>query len=167
VSLVYEELLSRAGRLIRNERDGHTLSPRDLVHETYLRLFGSDEIEWQDRRQFFAIAVRRMRQILINHAKRRKVRFRFFARARDELRDKGWRRDELEMEPDEVSQALAELERGGERSRRLGQIIELKFFGGLKHGEIAEQLDVSTKTVQRDLEAGLAVLLARVRRAGQ
>src|SRR5690348_4271977 len=70
--LIYDELRSIARRKLRSERAGHTLTPTSLVHETYLKLVPLDQVPWQSRAHFFAVAAQAMRQVLVNHALRRK-----------------------------------------------------------------------------------------------
>src|SRR5689334_17946078 len=69
--LVYDELRQRARNYLRHERPDHTLQPTALLHETYMRLAGEGLRSWQNRSHFFAIASRAMRQILVDHARRR------------------------------------------------------------------------------------------------
>src|SRR5687768_1178658 len=73
VPLVYEELRRLAAALLRRERAGHTLEPTALAHEAWLRLVDATRVDWRDRAQFLAIAARAMRQILVDHARRREA----------------------------------------------------------------------------------------------
>src|SRR5271170_2599651 len=68
---VYRELRRMAGRLLQNERPGHTLQSSDLVHEMYLRLVNASELEWQHRAHFFAVSATLMRRVLLDRARRR------------------------------------------------------------------------------------------------
>ena len=71
--ILYSELRRRAGRYMRRERRSHTLQPSGLVNEAYLRLAGAPDLDWHDRAHFFAIAARVMRQVLVDHARRRRA----------------------------------------------------------------------------------------------
>lgn len=144
---VYDELRLVARSKLRGERAGHTLSTTALVHEAYLRLVDQTQIEWEDRLHFFAMASRVMRNILIDYARRRKAEKR------------GGDAPHLQLEEVDVAghssvdmflalnRALNQLASVDER---LAQIVEYRFFGGLKEAEIAQLLDVSPRTVRRD-----------------
>jgi RNA polymerase sigma factor (TIGR02999 family) len=159
VVLIYEDLHERARALLAGERADHTLSPRDLLHEVYLRLFEDERIEWQDRNHFFGIAVRRMRQILINHAKHHSVRMRFLERLGDELAREGRPSGDSGVDAEALEGALERLDGRGGKYEQLARVVDMRFFGGMSHEEIAGLLCASTKTVQRDLKAALMVLL--------
>jgi RNA polymerase sigma-70 factor, ECF subfamily len=152
VPIVYAELRRLAANFLRGEKPGHTLRPTDLVSEAYLKLLGSPPDALSDRAHFFAIAGRTMRQILVDHARRRS-------------RDKrgGGERAVALVEgavaidrPDLVialDDALVALERFDERK---AQVVELSYFGGLTQAEIAGFLKVHVNTVARDLKLGEA-----------
>lgn len=143
---VYAELRRLAGSCLRNERANHTLQPTALVHEAYLKLVGQ-ETQWQDRAHFFGIAARSMREILIDHARIRNAEKRGGAEKTQIVLDEavsyggGTNLDVVRLD-----EALRELER---LDKRQAQIVEMKFFGGLKVEEIAEVLDISPATVKR------------------
>ena len=144
---VYQELRRRAEFYLRQERPGHMLQPTALVNEAYLRLIDCDNIQWQNRAQFFAVAAQLMRRILVD-----------FARARDYAKRGGDLRQvslaEADIAPhqkvadlvalDDALNTLAELD------PRQSRIVELRFFAGLKLEEIADVLKVSVGTVRRD-----------------
>ena len=144
VPLVYDELRQLAARQLRRERAGHTLHATALVHEAYVKLAGGGAVEAADRGHFMAIAARAMRQVLVDHARRRNA----------EKRGGGWEQTTLsdgdaplEFQPDELlalDQALEELD---ERQR---QVVECRFFAGMEEEEIAAVLGVSARTVRRD-----------------
>jgi RNA polymerase sigma factor (TIGR02999 family) len=154
VPLVYRELRRLAAAYLRRERRDHTLAPTALVHEAYLRLVDQTRVDCRTRTQFFGIAANLMRQILVNHAKRHGA-----------VKRVGGNRVTLE-EAEGVAQpweagliALDEaLERLSLLDPRQGRIVELRFFGGLTEGEIAENLGVSPATVQRDWRIARAAL---------
>jgi RNA polymerase sigma factor (TIGR02999 family) len=154
IPLVYQELHAIAGRLMRKERQDHTLQATALVHEAYARLVGA-EIPWQDRAHFFAIAARQMRRILVDHAKSRGRHKRG-----GELRQVTLESAAV-VQPDPPS-SLVELDEALSRlalqDPRRAQTVELHFFGGLTIDEISTALEVSTATVSRDLKFAKAWL---------
>ena len=145
--LVNDELRRLAQRYMARERPGHTLQATALVNEAYLRLVEVKRVRWESRAHFFAMAGRLMRRILVD-----------FARARASgKRGRGARKVSLDeallvsSEPEQdlvaLDDALARLEAIHPRK---GQVVELRFFGGLSVEETAEALRVSTDTVKRD-----------------
>jgi RNA polymerase sigma factor (TIGR02999 family) len=159
LSVVYDELHRLAGRYLQHGNPGLTLQTQDLIHEAFLRLVGQRDVDWQNRAHFFGIAARMMRRILTDHARRR-------SSAR---RGGGARRVELDNVPDvasegaadivAVDEALVELE---EVDAELAKIVELRFFGGLEHDEIAAVLGVSNATVRRRFRVAKAWLYRRL-----
>jgi RNA polymerase sigma factor (TIGR02999 family) len=152
LALVYDELHRIASAHINRERQGHALSPTELVSEAYLRLSGGEQPEWADRVHFFAIAARTMRQVLVDHA-----------RARDTDKRGGG------AQPITLDEDLVALERPhdvialddalsalAKFDARKAQAIELRYFGGMTHDEIAEVLDVHANTIAKDLQLGEA-----------
>lgn len=146
--IVYNELRRLAGGHLSGERSNHTLQPTALVHEAYLRLIGQKEVEWQDRAHFFGIASRLMRQILIEHARGRNRKKRGGEHKAQITLDENlaWS-GERSLDVLAVDEAMTQLERLDERQ---GQIVELKFFGGLTNEEIAEVMQISPATVKRE-----------------
>jgi RNA polymerase sigma factor (TIGR02999 family) len=145
--LVYEELRRRAASQLRRERRDHTLRPTALVHEAYLRLIGQDRAQWQGRSQFFAIASEMMRRVLVDHARERKAVKRGGAAIRVALEEDVAATDAREVDLIALDTALDEL---ADLDPRQGRVVELRFFGGLGTAEIADVLDVSRATVDRD-----------------
>ena len=145
--LVYEELRRRAGQQIRRERQGHTLRPTALVHEAYLRLIGQDRIKWQNRAQFFAIASEMMRRVLVDHARERKAAKRGGPAVRVALEEDVAAIEAREVDLIALDGALDDLAALDPRQSR---VVELRFFGGLGNAEIADVLEVSRATVDRD-----------------
>ena len=145
--LVYEELRRLAHRHMGGERPDHTLQTTALVNEAYLRLADQTNPSWQDRARFFAVAARAMRQILVNYAKSQRSQKRGGGALKLEL-------DEAAIVSPEESKEIIDLHEALERlatlDSRKGRVVELKYFGGLNHDEIAEVLKVSTVTVRRD-----------------
>lgn len=154
--LVYADLRRIAARHLAGERAGHTLSPTALVHEAWLRLSAETAFAPEDRRAFFAIAARRMRQVLVDHARRRDAAKRGGGERAEVtlsglVEDGGDRIDVLALD-----QALERLEAADPRK---AQVVELRYFAGLEMTDIAELLDVSRATAQRDWEVARAFLL--------
>ena len=142
--LVYEELRFLARRQLGREQVGHTLRPTGLVHEAYMKLAGGGGIAAEDRAHFLAIAARAMRQVLVDHARRRTAAKRGGGWNRTTLTDG---KQSIEFDPAEMlalDRALAELE------PRQRQVVEYRFFGGMEEREIAEVLGVTDRTVRRD-----------------
>lgn len=161
VGLIYDELHRLAERQMRGERGGHTLTPTALIHEAWLRLAAEDAALAQDRSQFYALAARRMRQVLIDHARRRDAGKRgggagaiTLSRAADEA-IAGGDIDALALE-----QAMSQLEAMDERKAR---VVELRYYAGLEMAEIAELLGISRATAQRDWEVARAFLHLQLR----
>ncbi len=155
MNLVYDQLRVVARHHLYKERPDHTLETKALVHEAYLKLVDQNRVNWSNRAHFYAVAAQMMRRILVDHARRqrlpkhgggiRKVPF-------DEaFRAAGETPADL-MALDEALEALAETDR--EKSR----LVEMRFFGGLSHSEIAEVMGVSVSTVDRQWRVARAWL---------
>jgi RNA polymerase sigma factor (TIGR02999 family) len=147
MELVYGELHRIASREMRRERPEHTLQTTALVHEMYLRLCGSQPVNWQDRAHFFAVAAQQLRRVLVDYARRVRSGKRGGGQVRLELRDSdggAWEIDDRLLALDE---SLTRLQALDERAAR---VIELRFFGGLSEADAAEALDISVATLKRD-----------------
>ena len=147
VGLVYAELRRAADRALRHERQEHTLRATDLVHEAFLKLEGSALPDWENRAHFLGVAARAMRQVLVDHARRRAA----------VKRGDGWQRttvDEFiasrEVPIDEMIALNDALDRLDQRDPRLRQVVEYRFFAGMTEAEIAALLGVTERTVRRD-----------------
>jgi RNA polymerase sigma-70 factor, ECF subfamily len=145
--IVYRELRQIAHRQLRNERRGHTLNTTALVHEAYLKLVKFDRIEWKNRAQFFAIAARAMRRILVDYALSRKRQKRGGGEALLNLEDVVVMIDDRADEMVALNQALERLEAIDPRHTR---VIECRIFAGMSVEETADALDLSPATVKRD-----------------
>jgi len=147
--LVYEELRRLAHHHMGGERPDHTLQTTALVNEAYLRLAGQTNLRWQNRAHFFAVAARAMRHILVNYAKSYRAQKRGGGALKVDL-------DEAALVSLEQSKEIVDLhealERLGTLDSRKARVVELKYFGGLNHDEIAEVMKISTVTVRRDWE---------------
>jgi RNA polymerase sigma factor (TIGR02999 family) len=147
---LYDELRAVAAARLRAERAGHTLSATALVNEAYLKLADLDRLDWKNRAHFFAIASRAMRRILVNHARDRAAEKRGGgAEAVTLLADMAKAGGET-MSWDTLLTTEAALSDLAERNERQARVAEIKLFGGATHEEIAEALDVSVPTVERD-----------------
>jgi RNA polymerase sigma-70 factor (ECF subfamily) len=145
--VVYGELHRLASRYLSREAPGHTLQPTALVHEAYLRLVDQRRVDWRNRAQFLGVAASMMRRILVNHARDRAARKRGGSQERVSLSlvESPSGRPEVELIAlEEALQRLATLD------ERKSRVVELKFFGGLTIEEIAEVLQVSGATVERE-----------------
>lgn len=156
---VYRELRRVAGRLLQNERPGHSLQSADLVHEAYLRLVNASELNWQHRAHFFAVAATVMRRILLDRARRKaadkrggKAQSLDLTKTLDVAQAKA--RELVAL--DDALTALAEVD------PRKSRIVELRFFGGLSVKETAEVVKVSSDTVMRDWKIARAWLLTEL-----
>jgi RNA polymerase sigma factor (TIGR02999 family) len=158
--LVYKELRDIARHHLQRERPGHTLQSAALVHEAYLRLLDQRPFETENRAHFLAVASRLMRQILVD-----------YARSHGAAKRGADRRVELDASlvlpqvrgTDVVAldDALNDLSKLDEQQ---GRIVELRFFGGLATGEIAEVLGISASSVKRDWNVAKAWLTRQMRK---
>ncbi len=147
IPIVYAELRKIADGYLRRERSGHTLQPTALVNEAWLRLERQDGLQFEHRKQFYALAAQAMRRILVDHARA----------AHADKRGGGVEKTPLTAEVSgganrtvellALDQALDQLSRV---SPRQAQVIELRYFGGLTVEEIGEIVGTSAATVSRD-----------------
>jgi RNA polymerase sigma factor (TIGR02999 family) len=148
VPLIYKELRRIAHAQMGRERPGHTLQATAVVHEAYMRLVGKQEVPWQNRAHFFAIAARTMRRVLLDYARQRHAERRGGEGARKVDIDAelliGDDRLEDVVALDEVLARLSQLD------PEQGRIVELRFFAGLNVEETAEAMGISGRTVKRE-----------------
>jgi RNA polymerase sigma factor (TIGR02999 family) len=145
--LVYEELRKLAAANLAREKPGQTLQATALVHEAYLRLVDIDKVRhWQTRRHIFSAAAESMRRILIENARRKGRLKRGGKRNRVLLDDVEIEVDTSQLDLLALDEALGKL---AVESPEKAEIVQLRFFAGLNHEEIAELLGVSTITVKR------------------
>ncbi|HUE85941.1 MAG TPA: ECF-type sigma factor [Vicinamibacterales bacterium] len=147
VTLVYDDLRRIARRQLGRVRPGHTINTTGLVHEAYLKMVDPSRVSLQDRAHFFAVAARAMRQILVDHARRR-----------------GRRKRGGDPKPTTFDEAMTPIAADAERilllhdaldrltavDARLTQVVECRFFAGYSEDETAEILGVSSRTIRRD-----------------
>src|SRR5262245_38839106 len=144
---VYDELRRIARARLRRERDDHTLSATELVHEAFLKLLPADGVDWRSRAHFFAVASRAMRNVLVDHAVRRNAAKRGGGEAPLPLDEADAATERSLDDLIALSDALARLEQLDARQAR---VVECRFFGGLSLEETAEALNTSPATVSRD-----------------
>jgi RNA polymerase sigma factor (TIGR02999 family) len=161
MSVVQSELRKLAASYLRRERGGHTLQPTAVVNEAYIRLMPQRGVNWANRAHFYGIAAKMMRRILVDHARRKRA-----------AKREGFSGDPVTLSgvPDPAGgqdvdvlalhEALADLAALDERQ---AEIVELRFFGGLKIDEVAEAIGVSPATVKRELTTATVWLRHRMR----
>jgi RNA polymerase sigma factor (TIGR02999 family) len=152
--LVEHTLHQIAARQMRGERPGHTLQATVLVNDAYLKLVDAS-VNWQNRAHFLAVAARIMRNILIDHAKARRRDKRGGGDVRVTLYEADIAITGKEPDILDLEDALARL---GAFDARKAEIVELSFYGGMTHDEIAETLGISPATVDRELRMAKAWL---------
>lgn len=160
MALVYDDLRRVARRRLRAERVDHSLAPTALVHETYLRLIDLRRIAWQNRVQFFAISARLMRRILVDHARAHTADKRGGHALKVNLTESAAAAEPRDAELLDLDAALGKLE---VLDPRLGELVTVRFFGGLSVEEAAEALGVSAATVKRDWRRARAWIFRELR----
>lgn len=184
VPLVYDELRKMAWHYFRNQPPGFTLRPTEMVHEACIHLIQHAKGRWQSPQHFRAIAARKIWQIVVDHLRKRCAGKRGGARPQSNKKNVSseesaeqnrseqvaqWRRiplDSVEVEWHDrlvdildLAEALDALKA---ESRRLSEIVILHWFGGLKYGEVANYLGVSTSSVEKKSRYALAWLNRRL-----
>ena len=162
VPLLYRELRSLASSQLRKESSAHTLQPTALVHEAYLKLVGQEPGPLENRRHFFALAAKAMRQVLVDYARRKRAEKRAGGLRRITLTDALGQPLEIVgpgVDTVDLDQALTRL---AEMRPRAARVVELRFFGGLTLDQTAEVLEVTQKTVVRDWRTARLWLLDRL-----
>ncbi len=159
VELVYSELRAMAHRRMRSVPLSDTLQPTALVHEAYLRLVGRRGLEASGRRHFFALAARAMHDILVEQARRHATLVRGGGMQRVELGDRALDALASPAEFLAVSEAIGALR---ERDELAAEIVELRFFTGLTHEEVAQALELPVIRVRREWAFAKAFLHARL-----
>src|SRR6266545_875023 len=161
LAAVQAELRRIAAGYMRGERIGHTLQPTAVVNEAYLRLVEHREIAWEGRAHFYGIAARAMRQILVDHARKRDAAKRGAGkrspRSVSRLADPGGGTDVDILALHFALDELAALD------PRQAQIVELRYFGGMTEAEVAEVTQLSPATVRRDVASARFFLGRRMR----
>jgi RNA polymerase sigma factor (TIGR02999 family) len=161
--VVYAELRAAAHRQLAHIRPGDTLQTTALVHEAYLKLLGAARPVWHDRRHFFAVASRAMRQIVVDYARTQMAQKRGGGAIALTLDEQQLPVADRAHELVQLDSALTELESLSERPAR---VVELRFFGGLSVEETASAMDISERTVKREWQKARAFLFDALRREG-
>ena len=160
--LVYNEMRQLAAARMAREAAGQTLQPTALVHEAWLRMVGAGERTWQNRAHFFGAAAEAMRRILVENARRKSRLKRGGGQLRLDIEDL----DLAAAGPDDkvllMDEALEQLKAEDPDKAR---IVVLKFFGGLTNQEVAENLGVTERTVERQWAYAKAWLFQKIRTA--
>ena len=159
VPVVYDELRRLAKKYLSHERSNHTLQTTALVHEAYLRLIDQKAVDWENRAQFFGIAARMMRRILINHANDRQAKKRQGYATRISLDDAVNLFEKAELDLTVLDEALNEL---AQLDPKQAELVELRFFGGLTIEEVSEVLQISPATTKREWDSAKLWLRRRL-----
>ena len=154
--IVYKELHRIASNYLRRHRSGHTLQPTALINEAYLRLIKQESATLRDRSHFYALCSRMMRGILADSvrahlAEKRGSGNKVQLDEKFDLAGPGGGTTDFLV----IHEALGKLQAENER---IAQVVELRYFAGLQHDEIAEAVSISLATVKRDLALGEAWL---------
>jgi RNA polymerase sigma factor (TIGR02999 family) len=148
--LVYGELRRVAAGMMRSERVGHTLQPTAVVHEAYMRMMAGAHPRLENRAHFFALAARAMRQVLVDHARRKLA-----GKRGGEMRVQVELEDNFALTEQQSEEVLAiheALERLQQLDLRQAQIVEMHYFAGNAVEEIASALGIGERTVKRELQ---------------
>ncbi|MHC5111459.1 MAG: sigma-70 family RNA polymerase sigma factor [Planctomycetota bacterium] len=157
--LVYQELRGLAAGYIFGERPDHSLQPTALVHEAYLKLVRQSSAGWKTRAQFFGVAAKVMRRLLVDHARGRAAIKRgggAFKSSLDECAAMFQQRAIDLVALDEALDRLVEIH------GHMARVVEMRFFGGMSHEEVAEVLGSTERTVRRDWVRARAWLRAEL-----
>ena len=155
VPLLYKDLRRMATYYLRRERHDHTLQPTALVHEAYLRLMNQKDAKWQNRSQFFAVAARFMRRILVDYARRHDSVKRGGAKPKVSIEEAFALSKETPEDLLALNELLADLSKIDAQQE---QIVEMRIFAGLTIEEVADLLNISPATVKRDWKMAKAWL---------
>jgi len=146
-SIVYDNLKTIANRQLNKEYNNITLSKTSLVHEVYLKLMDHNDVDWQDRAHFYAIVSKCMRQILIDHARKKSAKKRGGGKKAITYLDGLMK---LEQSADRLINLDSALNRLKELNPRLVRVVECRYFGEMTVSDTADALGISERTVKRD-----------------
>lgn len=159
--LVVDELRKLARGHFRRELPGHTLQPTALVNEVFLKLLDQRRVRWENRRQFFAFASLLMRRVLVDHAKGRNAAKRGGGSVHVSIEEVMALPAQASVDLEALDGALDALDLADPRQAR---IVQMRFFGGLTHEEIADVEGVSPTTVKREWRTAKVFLFDAMRR---
>lgn len=165
--LVYGELKLLAARQLGRENSGgraHTLQPTALVHEAFMKMVGDEDKQWSGRDHFMAVAATAMRQVLVDHSRRKNADKRGGGAAKADISVEGLKAtdsadDAREIRVLELDELLHELAKS---SPRAAKVAEMRLFGGMDPQQIARVLGVSRMTTHRDWLVARAWLAAKM-----
>lgn len=159
---IFNELRKISSKYLRDEYRNNTLQTTELVHEAYLKLIGDQNLSWQNRSHFFGIAANSMRQILVDHARKRNSLKRGEGKTILALEQAM----EMAIESDEDIIALEDaLQKLESFDSRLSKVVELRFFAGLTVEETANVLECSAATVKREWSLAKSWLFREIGKA--
>lgn len=147
IPLVDHELRRIAHAYMLEEKAGHTLQTTALVNEALIRLIEGEMIDWESRRHFYALVARRMRQVLIDHARAQLAARRGGRAEHVQIEEAISLSDELSEELIMLDEALTKLAKIDQRKEK---VVEYRYFGGFTIKEVAELLDIAPATVERE-----------------
>ena len=153
-SRVYDELRRRAGAQMRRERRDHTLQPTALVHEAYMRLVGSEKVEWNDRTQFFRVAARSMRQVLVDHARAHGAEKRGGGRERVPLATGLLKTDRDEIDLVDLNEAMTKLAEFNPSTSFTAWMSQIVRFVALNEARRRQRQGASLREHAREGEPG-------------
>jgi len=159
VPMVYAELRRIAHGQLNRGRPDRDLDTTALVHEAYFKLVDESRVDWQSRSHFFAIAARTMRRIIVDFARKKNAAKRGGGESAVEFdpnRIGIERQAEMLIALDGALSGLTEVD------PRLTEVVEYRFFGGMTVEEIAQALDVSSRTIERDWKRAKAWLMVEL-----
>jgi len=150
IKILYSELRSFAGNTLRSENQTITFQATELVNEAYIRMFDSEQLDWNDRSHFMSAAIIVMRRILVDHARKKHSQKRIPKSEMASLDDVFVSTENLGSDIERLDDALSDLAKLDERQAK---IVEYRFFGGLTEHETAKLMDISLSTVNREWKA--------------
>ena len=156
IQAAYDDLRRLASGQMANQRCDHTLTSTALVNEVSLKLLNDNSIPTESRGQFFAYASRAMRNLLIDHARARGRQKRGGDRNKFAFEEAMVAAEEQCEDLLALNQALEQL---AEQEPRKAQVVEMRYFGGMKNEEVADALGISLATVKRDWDVARTLLL--------
>ena len=158
-SAVYDELRNIAAQQLNLENPGHTFSRTDLVHEVFIKMVDKNRIDWKNRTHFYGVAAICMKQLLVDYARKK------LAQKRGGDFSRQTYMDELIPEISEAKRIVSlddALQKLETFDKRMAEVVNYRFFGGLTIEETAEVLGVSPNTVNRDWAKARGILLKEV-----
>lgn len=159
--IVYNELKNMAGYRLSMERKDHTISKTELVHEVYIKMIDNTSVDYNDYSHFLALASTCMRQLLIDHARKKN------AKKRGDGKSDLTYMDGIYNKYDQSAEDLLNIEKALEKleklNKRMSDIVTMRFFGEMKIDQIAEVLDVSESTVNRDWKKAKGFLYSELK----